>query len=194
MDYRDRINKYLLDEVNVLNDLNREAIGRVLDILIDALMNDRKVYIFGNGGSGSTASHFQGDFNKAEFLKTEKRFKFDCLNDNLAVVSAIANDYGYENVFYRQLKGRLNENDIIIALSGSGNSKNVIKAVEYAKKCKCLTIGFTGYDGGKLKKIVDVNVNTNINNIQITEDIHLCLDHLLISMMFSLYGEKDYCD
>ena len=182
------INNYLENEINTIKNLDKNKIQSVIDILDDALQNNKKVYIFGNGGSGSTASHIVCDFNKAEFKNTNKRFQFTCLNDNIPLMLAISNDIAYEDVFYNQLLNRLTKDDIVIGISGSGNSKNIIKAVEYAKKIGAYTVGFTGYDGGKLKKIADITLDSNIKNMQISEDIHLMLEHLMISYFYERYG------
>ena len=148
--------------------------------------------MIGNGGSGSTASHIANDFNKAIFQNTNKVFNFICLNDNMPLVLAIANDEGYEEIYRYQLTDRLTKDDVIIALSGSGNSKNIINAAMYAKSIGALVIGFTGYDGGELKQLADISIDTFIDNMQITEDIHLILEHMIISIFLDTYGKREY--
>ena len=158
------IDEYINNEIEILHALDVENIISIIDILIDALNNEKRIFIFGNGGSGSTASHINNDFNKAIFKKTDKTFKFNCLNDNVPLILAIANDEGYDEVFKYQLKNiGINKNDIVIAISGSGNSQNIIKAVSYAKRKNATIISLTGYDGGKLKKISDYNINSKIS-------------------------------
>lgn len=187
------ISEYIKAETNVLNNLDIDNLSSIIDFLIMALEEERRVFVFGNGGSGSTASHISNDFNKAIFKKTNKTFNFTCLNDNIPILLAIANDEGYDEVFRYQLKSiRLNSKDIIIAISGSGNSQNVINAVSYAKRKGATIISFTGYNGGKLKKLSDFNVNTDINHMQITEDIHLFLEHLIISTIYKKFGKGGY--
>ena len=115
--------------------------------------------------------------------KLKDKFQFVCLNDNMATIMAIANDISYDEVFRFQLDGRLDPDDLIIAISGSGNSINVINAVTYANECGCIVISLTGFDGGKLKEISDVNLHAPISNMQITEDIHLMYNHLLVSIL-----------
>lgn len=189
----DLVKEYLELEIRVLQGLDIKDIINVLNILSDALEKERRIFIFGNGGSGSTASHFQNDFNKALFLKTNKTFKVTCLNDNISTILALANDFGYDEIFKYQLQNiGLAKDDIVIAISGSGNSKNIIKAIEFANNVGALTIGLTGYDGGKLRKLSNVSLNTNINNMEITEDVHLCFEHLLISMFYKKFGRKEY--
>lgn len=187
------ITEYINKETMVLKSLNVDKLSIIINLLLDALENEKRIFVFGNGGSGSTASHIYNDFNKAIFKNTDKRFKVVCLNDNIPIVLAIANDEGYEEVFRYQLKNAcLKKDEIIIALSGSGNSKNIINAINYAKSVGTIVIGFTGYDGGELKKISDYSIDTNICNMQITEDIHLMLEHLIISTFYNLLGKREY--
>ena len=171
------INNYLQEEIKVLSNLDIEEIELVIRLLKNAIDEKRTIYCFGNGGSASTAYHMANDFNK--ILKAN----CICLNDNIATIMAIANDISYDNIFSFQLEGRLKSGDIIIAISGSGNSTNVINAVNYAKKCGNTVIGLTGFDGGKLRLLADVNLHAPINNMQITEDIHLMFNHLLVSTL-----------
>ena len=189
---KEKIINYLNLERETIKNLDIEKINAVFNILDDCLKEGKNVYVFGNGGSGSTASHMTNDFNKAIFNDTDNVFNFKCLNDNIPTMLAIANDTDYSEIFRYQLINHISENDVIIAFSGSGNSKNIIKAVTYAKECKATIIGFTGYDGGKLKCLSDISIDSNIFNMEITEDIHLIIEHLLISMFYDVYGKKDY--
>lgn len=106
------------------------------------------------------------------------------------MVTAIANDISYEDIFYFQLNGRLTKDDLILAISGSGNSKNIIKVVEYAKSIGSKIISFTGFNGGKLKLLSDININANINNMQKSEDIHIILDHMVMSILYNTICNK----
>lgn len=121
-----------------------------------------------------------------EYQKLTQKYKFQCLNANMATIMAIANDNGYDRVFVQQLEQKLMPDDVIIAISGSGNSENVIKAVEYAKKQGCKIIGMTGYSGGKLRELSDISLHVPLDNMQITEDIHLIFNHM---MMYILCGK-----
>jgi D-sedoheptulose 7-phosphate isomerase len=177
------IKSYIDKEIGVLKALDISSINAVMEAIVEAYYNNARIYIFGNGGSAATASHFQNDFNKGVSERLEKKFNFVCLNDNVPTIMAIANDFGYEFVFEYQLKGRLTENDLVIAISGSGNSGNVLRAIKYAKSCNVKTVGITGFDGGKLAKLVDVSFNAPIHDMQITEDIHMILDHLMMSIL-----------
>ncbi len=189
VDYRAEISAYLEHEIDTIRKLDVEQINQALNLLLEAFEEGNTVYIFGNGGSSATASHYQNDFNKGVSEHTEKKFNFQCLNDNVATVMAVANDIGFEEVFRFQLRGHLKAGDIVMAISGSGNSKNVINAVEYAREQGCRIIGVTGYDGGKLKGLSDVSLHAPVNSMQISEDIHMIFDHLMMSVFYrSLAG------
>ena len=181
--YKSEIESYINKEIDVLKALDISSIDAVMTAIMDAYNNDANIYIFGNGGSAATASHFQNDFNKGISEHVDKKFNFVCLNDNVPTVMAIANDSGYEYIFEHQLLGKLKQNDLVIAISGSGNSENVIRAIDYANLQGNKTVGVTGYDGGKLAKIVDISFNVPINDMQITEDVHMVLDHLMMSVL-----------
>lgn len=189
MRYEENIKTYLKMEIETLNKLEINKINSVIEILDNALKNNKKIYVFGNGGSGSTASHITSDFNKAIFKDIDNRFNFVCLNDNIPLLMAISNDICYEDIFSYQLKNHLEKDDIIVALSGSGNSKNIVKACMYAKEIGATIIGFTGYDGGKLKELSDISLDANIDNMQISEDTHLMFEHLMISNFYKIYGD-----
>ena len=163
--------------------LDRKAIISFVDLLLEARKNGNNIYIMGNGGSASTASHFTCDFNKGLSYKKDIRFKMICLNDNIATMLAYSNDLGYENVFVEQLKNFLKKDDVVIGISGSGNSKNILNAIEYANDLGAKTVGLTGFDGGKLKDIVDISIHADINNMQVAEDVHMTICHMLYSIM-----------
>jgi D-sedoheptulose 7-phosphate isomerase len=145
------------------------------------------IYICGNGGSASTASHFVCDFNKGISINKDKKYNFVCLNDNVPSLMAIANDCGYEYIFIKQIENKIKPSDVFFCISGSGNSKNIILAAEYAKSVGSIVIGATGYDGGELYKLSDYHLHVPINNMQITEDIHMVFNHV---MMWILSSEK----
>lgn len=183
MDYKNEIKKYLDEEIEIIKNLDIEAINEVMNLLEETREKGTRVYLFGNGGSAATASHMQNDFNKGISDGLTKKYNFYSLCDNFATVMAIANDESYENVFYNQLVNRLKPGDVVIAISGSGNSKNIIKAVEYAKSQGNKVIGFTGYDGGKLKALSDINLHAPINNMQIAEDLHTIFNHTMMHIL-----------
>ena len=185
MSYVEKIKNYIDEEVKVLQDLNIEEINRVMEILDKSRLEGRRVYICGNGGSAATASHYVCDFNKGVSFGLDKRFKFECLGDNIPTMMAIANDVSYDDIFVEPLKNKMEPGDIVIGISGSGNSENVVKALKYAKENGGVTIGIVGYDGGKIKQIVEDCIHVKINNMQIVEDVHMMLDHV---MMYVFYG------
>ena len=189
VDYRNQIKDYLKYEVETIQHLDIDQINAALNLLLETFENGNTVYVFGNGGSSSTASHFQNDFNKGVSEHTEKKFNLLCLNDNVATVMAVANDIGFEEVFRFQLQGHIRPGDVVMAISGSGNSKNVINAVEYAKQQGNKIIGLTGFGGGKLKELSDASLHVPINSMQVTEDVHMIFDHLMMSVFYkSLAG------
>ncbi len=187
-DYRKNITDYIALERKILSEISVDDINSVLNEIVAAFEREGNIYIFGNGGSASTASHYTNDFNKGISEYTEKKFRFVCLNDNVPTLMAVANDIGYEEVFRFQLRGKLSEKDLVIGISGSGNSRNVVNAIEYAKECRVKTIGICGYDGGKLKQMTDKSLWVPIKNMQITEDIHMIFDHLMMAVLNQTWG------
>jgi D-sedoheptulose 7-phosphate isomerase len=161
-----------------------EDVERLINLLLNACNEERQVLIMGNGGSAATASHMVCDFNKSLFQGKRKRLKFICLNDNVPTLMAYANDMCFDDIFVEPLKNYLNEGDLVIGLSGSGNSKNVIKAFEYANLRNAVTIALTGFDGGKLKQIAQHNVHIPVDDMQIAEDLHMVLSHCMMRVLY----------
>ncbi len=186
MEFSKQIQEYLELEIKILREIDRDKINEAMMLLEETREKGSRVYVFGNGGSAATASHMENDFNKGVSEKIEKKYRFQCINANMATIMAIANDNGYEQVFVQQLENKIDKDDVIVAISGSGNSENIVRAVEYAKKQGCMVIGMTGYSGGKLKELSDISLHVPINNMQITEDVHIIFNHL---MMYILCGE-----
>lgn len=192
MNYINDIQNYIALEIEILKKLDAEQINAALNLLDETRQKKGRIYICGNGGSAATASHFQNDFNKGVSEYIEVPFRFHCLNDNVATLMAIANDIGYEEVFRFQLRNNLEENDVLVAISGSGNSPNVIRAVEYAKEHGCKIIGLTGFSGGKLKQLSDISLHAPVNSMQVTEDIHMIFDHLMMSIFYKYLCGKEH--
>lgn len=188
MDFTKEIHEYLQLEIKTLEALDQQAVNQALNLLLQAFEEEKTIYVFGNGGSSATASHYQNDFNKGVSEHTEKKFRFLCLNDNVATLMAVANDIGFDEVFRFQLYGHLKPGDLIFAISGSGNSKNVINAVEYAKERGNKVIGATGYHGGKLRELADVSLHVPVQSMQVTEDVHMIFDHLMMSIFYRFLG------
>lgn len=158
--------------------LDRNQLAGFASLLRTACDEGRQIFIMGNGGSAATASHFACDFNKGLSYRREKKYKFICLNDNLPVLTAYANDVGYDAVFVEQLRNFLRAGDLVIGISGSGNSANVVRAVEFANAQGAVTVALTGYDGGKLRRTAQHCVHVDVQDMQLVEDIHMVLDHM----------------
>jgi D-sedoheptulose 7-phosphate isomerase len=178
-DFTPDIDRYFSRLKATLDLVSRAEISKFMELLLDALDTGSQVFIMGNGGSAATASHYACDFNKGLSYGKDRRFKFICLNDNIATIMAYANDVGYEKIFSEQLRNFLEPGDLVIGISGSGNSPNVIAAIEYARSTGAKTVGITGFDGGRLKAVAEYGVNVPIRDMQISEDIHMVLDHLI---------------
>ncbi len=174
---------YIKQLQETLSKINFSEIDAVVSVLKTAKENGNSIYIFGNGGSASTASHFACDINKGVSYGYDKRFKVICLNDNLPTLLAYSNDVSYDVVFVEQLKNFLLPNDVVIGISGSGNSKNVVSAIEYANQNNAITIGITGYDGGMLKKNAKYSFNAAVNDMQVSEDLHMIWVHLMMKCL-----------
>lgn len=173
------IKSYFIREIETIKKLDVDAINAAVGAIWSAYEREATIYIFGNGGSAATASHFVCDFNKGISENKNKKFNLVCLSDNIPTMTAIANDISYDEVFRFQLMNRLKSTDLVIGISGSGNSKNVINAVEYAKQIGALVVGITGYNGGKLKMLADFHMDANIDDMQISEDLHMIFDHMM---------------
>lgn len=177
------IKSYFDREIEAIKKLNLEDINAAVQAIWAAYEREATIYIFGNGGSAATASHYASDFNKGISEKKEKKFNFVCLNDNYAMLMAVANDISYDEVFRFPLINKLKPTDLVIGISGSGNSKNVIRAVEYAKEIGAPVIGITGYHGGKLKELADYHMDVMVDDMQISEDLHMVFDHMMYFVM-----------
>jgi D-sedoheptulose 7-phosphate isomerase len=179
----EHIQNYLSELKETLDQLPVKMIDDVIGILQQARLQGNQVFIMGNGGSASTASHFVCDLAKNTRHASLPHFRVIGLTDNMAAFSAYANDEGYENVFSEQLANLIRTGDIVIGISASGNSNNVINAMEEAQKHNAITIGFTGFDGGRLGKMVNINIHVKSDIIEHVEDIHLVLEHIIIKTM-----------
>lgn len=183
MDYTNQISNYFERVKNTLDLVDQEALSQVMNLLEQARLDGRQVFIMGNGGSAATASHFCCDFNKGISIHKDKRYRMICLNDNIPTMMAYANDNGYQDIFVGPLQNFYQAGDIVIGISGSGNSANVVKAMEWAKEHGAVTIAFTGYDGGRLKQIADYGVHVPVDDMQITEDLHMIFDHCMMHIL-----------
>jgi len=158
----------------------------ILKILKDSIKNNQIIFVAGNGGSAAIALHFVCDFSKGanqDWSKNFKRYKAICLSSNLGYLTAIANDAHYDEVFEQQLINLASPKDILILISSSGNSPNIIRAAEYAKRLGMIVIGVTGFEGGKLKRLSDYSAHLDYNSYEIAEDIHTIFGHFLATYL-----------
>lgn len=183
--FTNSIHQYFLNLKNTIDVLDFEKLNAFLNKLLEIHKHDKCIYVMGNGGSAFTSSHFVCDFVKGVSHGLDKKFKMVSLSDNIGVLTAYANDICYDNIFVEQLKNSLKPDDMVIGISGSGNSKNVINAINYAKKIGAFTAGLCGYDGGKLKKKVDLFLHAKIKDMQISEDIHAVICHMAMKIIFN---------
>ena len=185
----EHVHTYVSELKQTLDFLPAELINEVICLLHDARLSSRQIFIMGNGGSASTASHFVADLGKNTRKPGWPNFKVIGLTDNMAIFSAYANDEGYENVFAQQLASFVQPEDIVIGISASGNSPNVLNAIDLANRVGAVTIGFTGFDRGVLGTIVDINLHVPSNIIEQVEDIHLMLEHLIVKTLREIVSD-----
>lgn len=170
---------YIKGLIECLEELSRQKIEAVADIVIDAWRKGKRIFIMGNGGSATTASHFAHDLEIGAAVAGKPRIQTTSLTDNIAFITALANDIDYSSIFEEQLIGQLGEGDVVIGISASGNSPNVLKAIEYARKNGAITIGFIGFGGGKLRELVNKSIVLSSRDYGAVEDIHLSLAHIV---------------
>ena len=185
---RDEIDLYFEDLTTALSGIDRGSLENMIDAIMMAYESDGTVYICGNGGSAATASHIVCDFNKGISMHHDRKFRFMCLNDNIATMMAISNDICYEDVFLVQAQGKVGRNDILIAISGSGNSENVLRVADYFRSTGNKVIGLTGHSGGKLAGMSDISVHVPVNDMQKTEDAHMSVLHLCAQIIARRLG------
>jgi D-sedoheptulose 7-phosphate isomerase len=181
------IREYLVDYCaalsKALEGVSPERFEAFVQLLENAYQEGRQVFFMGNGGSGSTASHFACDLNKGVSYGLEKRFRVMSLNDNPATLTAYANDVSYQDVFVEQLRNFLRPGDLVVGISGSGNSPNVLKAIAYANSIGANTVGLCGFDGGKLAGAVRTPLLAPVHDMQKAEDVHMILLHVAMQVL-----------
>jgi D-sedoheptulose 7-phosphate isomerase len=166
--------------------IDREAVAQFVEALERARAEGATVFFCGNGGSAATASHFQNDLTR---WRTDP-MKVVSLTDNVAVITALGNDYGYDRIFVMQLEPLLSEGDVVVAISASGNSPNVVQAIEFANERKAVTVGLTGFDGGRLGELCEIHVHVPSARGEYgpVEDAHMVLDHLVMSYLWEKWA------
>jgi D-sedoheptulose 7-phosphate isomerase len=180
---------YLQEVSAALNRLPMTQINQVIDVLWNAYQDNRAVYLFGNGGSAALASHFACDFGKGTVINGNRRFRVLALTDNVPLMTAWANDARYEDIFAEQLRSFLQVDDIAFAISGSGNSANVLNALQVAHEMGAFAIGLTGFQGGRMKPLCDLCVVVPSENMQVIEDAHLSVTHSMFTSFRERLGE-----
>jgi D-sedoheptulose 7-phosphate isomerase len=175
--------QYIQSLKKVLDSFPHESFEKLIQVMLEAYQGDRHIFVMGNGGSASTASHWVSDINKGCCLKQEKKFKMICLNDSISTMLAYANDSSYEDIFIEQLKNFFIPGDVVIGISGSGNSSNVLKAINYANTLGGITVGLCGFAGGKLYSIVQIPLLVKTNDMQQIEDVHMIVAHMTMQRL-----------
>jgi D-sedoheptulose 7-phosphate isomerase len=183
--------QYFDELQRVIAGLSHERLDQMADALFQAYESRRVVYTFGNGGSASLASHLACDLGKGTaYCNGGKRFRVLALTDNLTTLTAWANDSGYEDIFSEQLRNFVQPQDVAFAISGSGNSKNVLNALQVARDAGATTLGISGFQGGQMKSLCDICVVVPSNNMQIIEDIHLAMAHSIFRIVYSRMSRR----
>ena len=198
MNIEKEIKGYLSGIREVFKKVPVNTIEEIVQVLLKAYEDDKKVITMGNGGHASTASHHVNDLTKHtivsdeknEVIVKEKRFKALCLNDSIATLTGWANDVGYESCFSEPLAGWVEEGDVVIGISASGNSQNILRAFRVAKDKKAITIALSGYQGGKIKDIADICLIVPSDDILFIEDLHFSLAHLWTSIIRRIIQKK----
>lgn len=186
------VTAYFTEMKRIIEDMPVEAVDRAVELLFTAWQRGGQVFICGNGGSASTATHFACDLAKTTVVNGKKRFKACCLNDNIPLLTALINDEGFDSLFYEQLQGRFEAGDVLICISVHGGvgednaglwSQNLLKSMQYAKEAGGKTIGLAGFDGGAMKEVADVCLIIPADSTPQVESFHLALEHLICSCL-----------
>ncbi|HMP88807.1 MAG TPA: SIS domain-containing protein [Kiritimatiellia bacterium] len=171
--------QYLEEVIDAARSVDLNEVSRLVDLLEQTYRSGRDVFVIGNGGSASNASHFAQDLSKGSIPDMEgKRFRVTSFTDNVATITAISNDIGYERIFDLQLRQYARPNDVLVAISGSGNSRNIIRAAEYARDHKLTIVGVTGFNGGQLLTMSDIRIHVPINDMCKAEAVHSIVLHM----------------
>ncbi len=174
---------YLEKLIKLLSVIDREQIDAAVQVVADAWQQGKQIITLGNGGSSMTALHFITDWNKSVFMHGKKPFRGRSLVDNMGLIMAYGNDISFQDIFIEQLKNILTPGDLVVAISGSGNSENVIRAVQYANQNAAITLGLCGYRGGTLKEISQHVLWVDIDDMQLSEDIHAIFGHMVMQRL-----------
>jgi len=168
---------------NMMGDLDHGSVENAIGLVKQSWLDGKKIIVCGNGGSALTASHYINDWNKMAFLSTGRPFRGTSLSDNMGLMTAYANDISYDDVYSEQVKNLMDEGDLVIAVSGSGNSPNVVKAIETANDRGGVTLAICGYDGGKVKQLAQHALHIESFDMQICEDLHFIFGHMVMKAL-----------
>lgn len=183
--------QYFEELQRVVASLSHDGVDHIADLLVKTYEEGRMLYVFGNGGSASLASHLACDLGKGTaYCNGGKRFRVLALTDNLPTLTAWANDSGYEEVFSEQLRNFVQPQDVAFAISGSGNSKNVLNALQVAREAGATTLGISGFQGGEMKSLCDICVVVPSNNMQIIEDLHQAIAHSIFRIVYGRMSRR----
>lgn len=182
------LEQYIKDFKNTIDKLDLDSINYLVEQIIHTANSKGRIYICGNGGSASTASHFAVDMMKGVNASRKNFIDVTCLNDNIPILTAYSNDVSFDVVFSDQLTDRINDKDMLIVISGSGNSTNIINAAKIAESAKSSVFGLLGFDGGQVGVLINKKIIVKSNNMQIIEDIHLMIVHMVLLSINSLNG------
>jgi D-sedoheptulose 7-phosphate isomerase len=171
---------YLRNLVKVLKQNKSIEIYNLYNMILKTWKKNQSIFICGNGGSAANANHIANDLSIAAVKNSKRGLKVESLASNSAIITCLANDYGYDKIFSKQLKNKGSKDDLLLVLSGSGNSKNILNAIKQAKKLKMNTFAILGFDGGKCKKISDKFINYKINDMQISEDLQMIIMNICV--------------
>jgi D-sedoheptulose 7-phosphate isomerase len=174
------VENYIKSYQALTKKVSTQEINFAINLVKEKINSRNKIYICGNGGSAHTASHFITDWSKMYHLATNKKIEAYALTDNIGLITAFANDISFKEIFSGQLKSVLSEGDLLIGISGSGNSENIIKALEYANSINATTLAILGYDGGRAIKVSNHNVLVKSFDMQLVEDFHLQIGHMIM--------------
>jgi D-sedoheptulose 7-phosphate isomerase len=177
------IGEYMKGLRSCLDEIAEEDIRAIVDIIMKAYSAGKKLVFLGNGGSAATASHFARDLSIGTAKEGKPRVRAISLTDNIVAITSLANDVGYNSIFKEQLAGQVDKGDVVIGISASGNSPNVLEAMGYARSVGAVTVGFIGFGGGKLKELTDKAIVLSCQDYGQVEDAHLVLDHILTGLV-----------
>jgi D-sedoheptulose 7-phosphate isomerase len=188
------IQNYVKKMKDAIDTMNWEDVRIITEVLFNAYKNGKHVFILGNGGSATLASHFACDLGKGTLERIydsrERRFRVVSLTDNVALLTAYGNDVSYDDIFSQQLNNLVNEGDIVIAITGSGNSRNVVNAMKLAKEFGAKTVSFTGFDGGAVKQLSDYNIHVNSDHYGTIEGLHTDVMHVITDYLTEMKKDE----